>query len=44
MTVREMLRRMDARELSEWIAWYNLEAEEEDQARSKAELKARMRR
>ena len=32
MTVREMLARMDSRELSEWIAWYNFEPFGEERA------------
>ena len=34
MTVRELLSRMDARELSEWLAYYQLEAEEHGHAPS----------
>jgi len=39
MTVGEMLRKMSSREISEWIALYNLEQEE--QLRSMLEASAR---
>jgi hypothetical protein len=44
MTVREMLNRIDSRELSEWMAYYMLEAEEREQADKKASMKSGMRR
>ena len=37
MSVRELLARLDSRELSEWLALYRIEREE----RMRAELKAR---
>jgi len=34
MTVKELLNKMDARELSEWLAYYKLEVEEKGRAPS----------
>lgn len=39
MTVRQLLRSMDSREVAEWHAYYRLEAED----RRRAELDARAR-
>jgi hypothetical protein len=44
MTVRELLTRIDSQELSEWMAYYMLEAEEQEQANKKASMKSGMRR
>jgi hypothetical protein len=43
MTVSQMLKSLDSRELSEWMAFYMLEAEEQEQADKKANMKSGMR-
>jgi hypothetical protein len=43
MTVSELLDRMDASELTEWAALYQIEASEHEQAANRARAKSRMR-
>lgn len=44
MTVGDLGARMDSRELSEWMAFFTIEAEEAKQDRLKRESEARLNR
>jgi len=44
MTVGELLDRMSSAELTEWLAFYNLEAEERTHASKVANSRSRMKR
>lgn len=44
MTRAELLRRMSAREFAYWVAFYRLEQREQEQARQKAEDRAKAQR
>jgi len=41
MTAKELSRRMDAKELSEWNAYFRYKREQEDEALKRAELEAK---
>jgi len=44
MTVAQMLRSISSYEITEWIAYYVLEAEDQEAANKRAEMRGKMRR
>jgi len=44
MTVQQMLSNISSYEITEWIAYYILEAEDQEAANKRAEMRGKMRR
>ena len=44
MTVQQMLNNISSHEITEWIAYYILEAEDQEAANKRAEMRGKMRR
>jgi len=44
MTVQQMLESISSYEITEWIAYYILEAEDQEAANKRAEMRGKMRR
>jgi len=44
MTVQQMLESISSHEITEWIAYYILEAEDQEAANKRAEMRGKMRR
>jgi len=44
MTVQQMLNNISSYEITEWIAYYILEAEDQEAANKRAEMRGKMRR
>ena len=44
MTVQQMLSNISSYEITEWIAYYILEAEDQEAANKRAEMRSKMRK